>query len=137
MIYLVNLNLSGNELQNAVIQPVGVLPGSAKEGQIVYNSSEKNLYIYNGSAWKVVGKEYTLPVASADTLGGIKVGAGLAISEGVLSATGGGVADAVEWGDVLNKPSDLVQDSNYVHTDNNYTNTEKNKIIRNCRRCTS
>lgn len=34
---------------------------------------------------------YTLPTASADELGGVKVGSGLAISaEGVLSATGGG-----------------------------------------------
>ena len=37
------------------------------------------------------GGSYVLPVASADTLGGIKVGSGLAIDEyGVLSATGGG-----------------------------------------------
>ena len=32
--------------------------------------------------------EYVLPTASAETLGGIKVGSGLGISEGVLSATG-------------------------------------------------
>lgn len=38
------------------------------------------------------GGSYTLPVASASTLGGIKVGSGLSIdsSTGVLSATGGG-----------------------------------------------
>lgn len=37
------------------------------------------------------GPEYTLPVASATTLGGVKVGANLTItSEGVLNATGGG-----------------------------------------------
>ena len=49
---------------------------------------------------------YTLPIASADVLGGIKVGAGLTIStEGILSATGGGTADAVEWKNVLDKPT--------------------------------
>ena len=37
------------------------------------------------------GPEYTLPVASATTLGGVKVGANLTITpEGVLSTTGGG-----------------------------------------------
>lgn len=37
------------------------------------------------------GHEYTLPVASATTLGGVKVGANLTITpEGVLNATGGG-----------------------------------------------
>lgn len=33
---------------------------------------------------------YSLPTASADTLGGVKVGTNLSISNGVLSATGGG-----------------------------------------------
>lgn len=33
---------------------------------------------------------YVLPTASAENLGGVKVGDGLQISEGVLSATGGG-----------------------------------------------
>ena len=34
------------------------------------------------------GGEYTLPTASADTLGGVKVGSGLTITDGVLSADG-------------------------------------------------
>lgn len=49
-----------------------------------------------------------LPIASADTLGGIKVGAGLSVSEqGTLSTTGGGTADAVEWKNVLDKPTTI------------------------------
>lgn len=47
-----------------------------------------------------------LPIASANTIGGVKVGAGLSITEtGTLSATGGGTADAVEWNNVLDKPT--------------------------------
>lgn len=57
----------------------------------------------------------SLPIASATVLGGIKVGAGLTISsEGTLSATGGGTADAVEWKNVLDKPSTI---SGYGITD--------------------
>lgn len=42
------------------------------------------------------GPEYTLPVASATTLGGVKVGANLTITpEGVLNATGGGGTEYV------------------------------------------
>ena len=48
---------------------------------------------------------YELPVASTTTLGGVKVGSGLDITNGVLSATGGGVADAVDWSRVQNKPN--------------------------------
>lgn len=36
---------------------------------------------------QVVAGEYTLPVASDEVLGGVKVGTGLTISEGVLSVT--------------------------------------------------
>ena len=48
---------------------------------------------------------YTLPVATRTTLGGVKVGAGLAMNDGILSATGGGTADSVDWGNIENKPS--------------------------------
>ena len=61
-------------------------------------------------------KNYTLPTASASQLGGVKVGAGLAISNGVLSATGGGTADSVDWSNVQNRPtkvSDFPNDSGY------------------------
>lgn len=53
----------------------------------------------------VIPTEYTLPTASANILGGVKVGAGLSIANGVLSATTGGTADSVEWKNVQNKPS--------------------------------
>lgn len=43
--------------------------------------------------------------ATSSTGGVVKVGSGLSITNGVLSTTGGGVADAVEWDNVLNKPS--------------------------------
>lgn len=49
-------------------------------------------------------ENYTLPAATADALGGVKVGAGLAIANGVLSATGGGTADSVDWANIQNKP---------------------------------
>ena len=51
---------------------------------------------------------YTLPQASAETLGGVKVGYGLEITgEGKLNVTGAGTADAVEWENVQSKPTTL------------------------------
>ena len=44
-----------------------------------------------------IPEPYELPVASATALGGVKVGSGLSITDGVLSATGGGTADSVDW----------------------------------------
>lgn len=74
-----------------------------------YTTTEKN---------KLAGlSNYSLPTASATTLGGIKVGSGLAINSGVLSATGGGTADSVDWSNVQNKPtkvSEFTNDANYI-----------------------
>lgn len=54
-------------------------------------------------------ENYSLPTADNDSLGGIKVGAGLTIDQnGILSATGGGIADSVDWTDILNKPNNLL-----------------------------
>ena len=38
------------------------------------------------------------------------------------------VATSGDYNDLVNKPENLVQDANYVHTDNNYTTAEKNKL---------
>jgi hypothetical protein len=73
-----------------------------------YTTAEKN---------KLAGlSNYSLPTASSSTLGGVKVGSGLAINNGVLSATGGGTADSVDWSNVQNKPtkvSEFTNDSNF------------------------
>lgn len=66
---------------------------------------------------------YSLPVAGVNTLGGIKVGSGLNISpDGVLSATGGGTADAVSWANVTGKPSGLVTSVSISGSGNAVTN---------------
>lgn len=73
-------------------------------------------------------KEYELPTASTDTKGGIKVGAGLEMNGDVLSATGGGTADAVDWANVTNKPtkvSDFTNDAKYQ------TEANVNAIVQN------
>lgn len=47
-----------------------------------------------------------IPIATTSTIGGIIVGAGLSINSatGVLSTTGGGVADSVDWSGVQSRP---------------------------------
>ena len=105
MIYLSNLNLSQNELQNAVIQPLATAPASAKLGQIYCDSTSSKIKMYDGTTWKTVGvvveaseangnikvdgvemTVYELPVATSSVRGGIIVGRGLKVdADGVLT----------------------------------------------------
>lgn len=55
--YYASIDLNKNELQNAVVHPLGSAPLTPAEGQIYYDSTvgDKKIYLYNGSAWVVVG----------------------------------------------------------------------------------
>lgn len=69
-----------------------------------------NGWIYDRTPAEILSDIGAMPnqVATATTLGGVKVGAGLVIDDnGVLSATGGGVADSVDWSNVQNKPTTI------------------------------
>lgn len=55
MKYLVNIDLNRNELQNAVIQPLGTAPASGQIGQIYYNTADHVMYQHDGTAWVAVG----------------------------------------------------------------------------------
>lgn len=76
------------------------------------NTSDLSNYLQTSVAESTYAKkseipeEYTLPIATAEALGGIKVGAGLSINAetGVLNATGGGTADFVDWANITSKP---------------------------------
>ena len=72
MKFLTNLDLSQNEIQNAVIQPLAAAPANPKLGQIYYNSSDSLLYQYDGAQWKPVGKGYELPTATNNGNNGLR-----------------------------------------------------------------
>ena len=78
--------------------------GQLKEGGVrVYSPNNKPTAADLGIT---IPEAYVLPVANQNTLGGIKVGAGLSITaDGILSANGGGTADSVNWENVVGKPT--------------------------------
>lgn len=51
---LVNLDMNKNQLLQAVMQ-AGDVPANPTAGQFYYNTTEKHAYVYNGTAWELMG----------------------------------------------------------------------------------
>lgn len=71
------------------------------DGSTYYESDTSKAYVWYKDQWyektATGGGGYELPVASASTLGGVKVGEGLSIDAGgVLSASGGGGGETIK-----------------------------------------
>lgn len=58
MKYLVNLDLSQNELQNAKIQNLATAPSTPVAGQIYFNTASNKYFGYNGTKWVDLGYEH-------------------------------------------------------------------------------
>lgn len=62
---LVNLDMNKNQLLQAVMQ-TGDTPVNPVTGQFYYNSTEKHAYVYNGTAWELMGSVTSVVDAGFD-----------------------------------------------------------------------
>lgn len=90
MKFLYPIDLTKNQLLNAVIQNLATAPSDPKVGQIYFNTGEQELKIYTSAGWDVVGKEYELVndilEASGDETLGLKYSLYATSADGVLSS---------------------------------------------------
>jgi hypothetical protein len=67
---LVNLDLSKNQILNVALQNLSSPPGSPVQGQIYYNTGDKAIYYWDGTAWINVSGDISAVVAGAGLTGG-------------------------------------------------------------------
>jgi len=85
MQFLTNLDLSKNELQNAVIQNLSAAPSNPRVGQIYYNTTDQMTY-----QWKRTSADGVTPETYAwKAIGGVTAGDGLTNTDDTLSVTTG------------------------------------------------
>lgn len=106
--YLNSVDLTKNELQNAVIQVLATAPGSPVEGQVYYDSTDDVIKFYNGTAWVSAGGDLTgITTATTNQLTitddqgpvpNIDIVTGAVANSGTALATGDQIYDFVTTG---------------------------------------
>jgi len=72
--FLVNIDMSKNQILNLVLQILSSAPATPAQGQIYYNSSDNKIYYYNSNAWAEVGaggEVLTADGATIEIVGGV------------------------------------------------------------------
>ena len=119
MKYLVNLDLSQNELQNAKIQNLAAAPGNPVAGQIYFNTASNKYFGYNGTKWVDLGFEHPSTHTIAQ-ISGLQSALDGKASSGHNHDSAYKPANYVPaWGEVTGKPSTFTP---AAHTHNEYVN---------------
>jgi hypothetical protein len=61
--FLTSINLSSNELQNALLHPLATAPAVGLAGKVYYNTTEDILYVSDGTVWRSVSGDITSIIA--------------------------------------------------------------------------
>lgn len=72
---LVNLDLTKNQILNVALQNLSSAPSSPVAGQVYYNTSDGNVYYWDGTTWRSVSGDITEVIAGSGLTGGGSSGA--------------------------------------------------------------
>lgn len=119
MKYLVNIDLSQNELQNAKIQNLATAPETPVQGQIYFNTASNKYFGYNGTKWVDLGYEHPSTHTIAQISGLQSALDGKAASNHNHDSAYKPASYVPTWSEVTGKPSTFTPAS---HTHSEYTN---------------
>ena len=110
--FLTSIDLSKCELINASIHNLATAPSAPANGQVYFDTSDAQMYFYNGSSWQAMGGD----ISSVEITAGAAMSGSLSVTRGAFSTTldvnTDGTTIAVNGEDNLY----IVKDSEYLET---------------------
>lgn len=118
--FLVNLDLSKNQILNAAIQNLSSAPSSPVQGQVYYNTSDNRIYFWDGTAWVDMSGDIR------DVLGGAALSASttngvVTLDVNVDNTTIGIASDALEIKDSAITTTKIANLSTDINSNNSST----------------
>ena len=125
--FLVDLDLSKNQLLNAVVQNLAVAPATPADGQIYWDTAQDSLFVYNltGTTWIDLG-------ASGVT----NLGYTAAVSNGTVTSNTGAdatipLADGVNAGLLTAAEKTVIGNTTNTNSGDNATNSQYSGLVTN------
>lgn len=119
--FLNDVDFNKNQLQNTVIHPSATAPSNPKQGQIYFNTTDNNIYRYDGTQWVTYQNELDTAATGTISIDSAPVAASsnLITSGGVYSAIQNIPSPPVT--SVNTQTGAVVLDANNINYDSTYT----------------
>lgn len=126
-VFLTNINLKGNQLLNAAIQPASSAPSALSAGQLYYNTVDSLFYYSTGTGtgnWEPVGVQFITSVGDnlSVTDGVLNLGNKVVITDATQTLTNKTIDNAKVTGTTSFRDG---SDTEYVRIERSYTGTTR------------